>query len=104
MQLTEVRVYLFFCKENYYELFPFDTSVTYTKVLLRELTWRSKQNRNYLVCIRMYTGLNKKKKKSQIIPPLPYLNKKEEKKNISKYFVNLPGLAGRLVLSKQFEN
>lgn len=47
----------------YYELFPFSDSVTYTKLHFRELTRRSKQNRNYLVCIRMYTGLKKKHEK-----------------------------------------
>jgi len=72
MQLTEAAVHLLFLHGEeyhcsitgaiYYELFPFDASVTYRKLRLRELTWRSKYNRNDLVCIRMYTGLKRKKK------------------------------------------
>lgn len=55
------------------------------KLLWRELTWRSEENRNYPACVRMYTGLRRRKK--NIRPPVPCLNKKEKKNQFLNHLV-----------------
>lgn len=113
MQLTEVRVYLFFHMEKSISvLSQWLFTMSYSPSMIQSHTQNFSLGNlpgglNKTGIILSVSGctldLKKKKtKKSQIRQPLPYLNKKEKKK-ISKYFVNLPGLVGRLVLSKQFE-